>query len=153
MVYRTKLLGVVCTSDCKWKENTNNFVAQANGKLWFLRRLKTLGASEETLVDIYKLFIRSHLEFCMPLWSGDLSNKNCQEQIQRTACKIILGQQAYSYEVALERLEFESLEDHRNHLCLKFAKNCAENPNLSHLFPKGITTRTRTTYLVPEFRT
>ena len=155
IVYKTKLLGVVCTSDCKWKENTKNLVAKANGKMWFLRRLKTLGASEVTLIDIYKLFIRSHLEFCAPLWSGAISSKNCQdlERIQKTACKIILGQQFCSYEVALERLEFESLEDRRNHLSLKFAKNCAENPNLSHLFPKGITTRTRTTYLEPEYRT
>ena len=155
IVYSTKLLGVVCTSDCKWKENTRNLVVKANGKMWFLRRLKTLGASKETLVDIYKLFICSHFEFCAPLWSGDISNKNCQDlkRIQRTACKIILGHQFYSYEDALTRLEFESLEARRKHLCLKFAKKCAENPNLSHLFPKGIATRARTTYVEPDYRT
>ena len=45
IIYQTKLLGVICTSDCKWKENTKNLVAKANGKMWFLRRIKVLGAT------------------------------------------------------------------------------------------------------------
>ena len=93
VVYKTKLLGVICTSDCKWNENTKHLVSKVNSKLWFLRRLKTLGASTETLLDIYKLFIRSHLEFCAPLWTGNLSSKNCRdlERVQKVAIKIILG--------------------------------------------------------------
>ena len=155
IIYKTKLLGVICTSDCKWKENTKNLVAKANSKMWFLRRLKVLGASEETLIDIYKLFIRSHLEFCAPLWSGDLSKKNCEdlERVQKTVCKIILGHKLSSYEEALEQLQLEPLEDRRRLLCLKFAKKCLENPSMTQFFEIGITTRTRTTYLEPDSRT
>ena len=140
VVYKTKLLGIIFTSDCKWKENTRNLVAKANSKIWFLRRLKTLGASRATLIDIFKLFIRSHLEFCAPLWSGNLSVKNCQdlERIQRTVLKVILGHKFNSYEDALEILDLEPLEERRTQLCLKFAKKCAANPNLNHLFPKGL---------------
>ena len=155
VVYKTKLLGVICTSDCKWNENTKHLVSKANSKLWFLRRLKTLGASTETLLDIYKLFIRAHLEFCAPLWSGNLSSKNCKdlERVQDVALKIILGRQYQSYESALELLEEEPLSERRVTLCKKIGKKFASSPNYEHLFPKGITTRTRTTYLEPEFRT
>ena len=155
IIYQTKLLGVICTSDCKWKENTKNLVAKANGKMWFLRRLKVLGATEETLIDIYKLFIRSYLEFCAPLWSGDLSRKNCEdlERVQKTVCRIILGHKPGSYEEAIEQLQLEALEDRRALLCLKFARNCLDNPSMNQFFEKGITTRTRTTYLEPDART
>ena len=56
-----------------------------NSRLWFLRRLKLLGASQETLLEIYKLFCHSVLEFGAPVWSGALSKKNVQdiERVQR----------------------------------------------------------------------
>ena len=155
IVYKTKLLGVVCTSDCKWTENTKYLVSKANGKIWFLRRLKTLGASRSTLLDIYKLFIRSHLEFCAPLWAGNLSSKNCQdlERVQKTALKVILGTAFVSYENALETLEEVSLEERRTLLCLKFGKKFSTHPYYAYLFPEGISTRNRTTFLEPECRT
>jgi hypothetical protein len=37
----------------------------------FLRRLKLLGGSEDTLLDIYKLFCRSVLEYGAPVWTLD----------------------------------------------------------------------------------
>ena len=155
IVYKTKLLGVVCTSDCKWTENTKYLVSKANGKIWFLRRLKMLGASRSTLLDIYKLFIRSHLEFCAPLWAGNLSSKNCQdlERVQKTALKVILGTAFVSYENALETLEEVSLEERRTLLCLKFGKKFSTHPYYAYLFPEGISTRNRTTFLEPECRT
>jgi hypothetical protein len=155
VVYKTKLLGVICTADCKWNENTKHLVSKANSKVWFLRRLRILGASVETLVDIYKLFVRSHLEFCAPLWSGDLSTKNKRdlERVQKVAMKIILGPRFVSYEDALAVLEEETLEERRIGLCRKFGTKFSSNTHYEHLFPKGITTRTRTTFVEPEFRT
>ena len=138
IVYKTKLLGVVCTSDCKWTENTKYLVSKGNGKIWFLRRLKALGASLTTLIDIFNLFIRSHLEFCAPLWAGNLSTKNCQdlERVQKTALKVILGPKYVSYENALEILEEVSLEERRTLLCLKFARKFSTHPNYGQLFQK-----------------
>ena len=37
IVYKTKLLGVICTSDCKWNENTKHIVRKANTKMCFFR--------------------------------------------------------------------------------------------------------------------
>ena len=67
--------------------------------------------------------------------------------------KIILGPRFVSYEDALAVLEEETLEERRIGLCRKFGTKFSSNPHYEHLFPKGITTRTRTTFVEPEFRT
>ena len=89
---QTKLLGLTVTSDGRWDLNTKNTVIKGNSRLWFLRRLKLLGASRDTLLTIYKLFCRSVLEYCAPVWSGNLSKANIQsiERVQKSALKIIL---------------------------------------------------------------
>ena len=48
-----KLLGVIITNDLKWDENTDFITKKAFSRLWLLRRLKKLGASNEALIDIY----------------------------------------------------------------------------------------------------
>ena len=85
VIEQIKLLGVVISSDGKWNENTRDIVRKGNAKLWFLRRLKLLNASRSTLLDIYKLFCRSTLEYCAPVWAGGISKKNRQdiERVQK----------------------------------------------------------------------
>jgi hypothetical protein len=93
VVYETRLLGLTITSDCRWDSNTHDIVQKGNSRLWFLRRLKILGASRSTLLDIYKLFCRSVLGFGAPVWSGALSAKSNQEieRVQKNAMRIISG--------------------------------------------------------------
>ena len=59
VIYKTKLLGIMITSDCKWNENTDYIKKKARTRIWIIRRLKSLGASTQTLLDIYRLVIRS----------------------------------------------------------------------------------------------
>ena len=73
--------------------------------------------------------------------------------MQKIALKVILGPKYVSYEKALEILEEVSLEERRTLLCLKFARKFSTHPAYGHLFQKGITTRTRTTFIEPGFRT
>ena len=157
VVTRTKLLGVICTSDCKWKENTRYIVTKATKKLWFMRRLKNLGASNTTLVDVYRLFVRANLEFSVPLWSGALTSGQSKdiERVQRTACAIILGKKFTSYEEALDELELVPLAERRRELCTKFALKCTEDSRFQNLFPRreGISTRTDNEYIEPFCRT
>ena len=54
-------------SNCKWDQNTTNLVRKAHSKIFFIRRLKNLGASADTLKDVYKLFVRSGLELSAPV--------------------------------------------------------------------------------------
>ena len=91
VVKETKLLGLTISSSCNWDANTKEIVAKGNSRLWFLRRLKFLGASSDTLIDIYKLFCRSVLEYGAPVWSGNLKQCNTKdiERVQKNAYKII----------------------------------------------------------------
>jgi hypothetical protein len=104
VVSETKLLGLTITSDCRWDANSKAIVLKGNSKLWFLRRLKLLGAKTETLLDINKLFCSSVLEFGAPVWCGALLVKNKQniERVQNNALRIILGNYDDPYQTLLD---------------------------------------------------
>ena len=122
VVDEIRLLGLIIRSDLKWISNTSNMVAKANKRLWILRRLSNLGASQIDLVDIYTKLIRSVLELAVPAWQGGLSQAEKQdiERVQKCACNIILGSEYISYRSALKTLCLESLEARRVKLTLKF---------------------------------
>ena len=148
VVYTTKLLGLTLTSDCRWDQNTSNIVQKGNSRLWFLRRLKLLGASKETLKDIYKLFCRSKLEFGAPVWAGSLTAKNKAdiERVQRNALRIISGFPSARYEELLKTLELDNLDSRREQICLKFARECLKSKKFSSWFSKGLKTRSGVQY-------
>ena len=80
MVEEVKLLGVVNRSDLSWSSNTDYIVTRANSKLWFLRRLKTLGGDYDDLKDIFIKQIRSILEFAVPVWHSSLTGEELKTQ-------------------------------------------------------------------------
>ena len=153
VVYETKLLGLVITSNCRWDANTKDIVRKGNSRLWFLRRLKLLGAGEDTMKDIYKLFCRSVLEYGAPVWSGNLTEKNKRdiERIQQNAFKIIYGWKNYSE--CLEDISEDSLENRRKDLCLNFAEACLKSNKFSKWFQVGVCTRNKISYEDPVAKT
>ena len=48
-------------------------VKKASKRLWLVRRLKNMGASQWDLVDMYTKQIRSVLELAVPAWQGALT--------------------------------------------------------------------------------
>ena len=104
LVERTKLLGVVVTSDLKWEENTQYIIQRCNSKAWMLRRLKKLGASKDDLIDVYFKQIRSILEFASPVWNPSLTGDDIinLERVQKTVLHIVLGDNYKSYSSALK---------------------------------------------------
>ena len=52
LVEEMKLLGVIITSDMKFSRNTEYIVERGYKRVWMLRRLKNLGASDYQLVDV-----------------------------------------------------------------------------------------------------
>ena len=62
VVDTTKLLGVMCSSTGKWNEHIKCLTKKANTRLYFVRRLKNLGASVQTLKETFVLFVRPILE-------------------------------------------------------------------------------------------
>ena len=124
-----------------------------------LRGIASLGASIEDLKIIYFLFIRSHLEQSATAWHSCLTveNSNDLERVQKSAVKILLGNQYNGYENSLLRLKMEKLVDRRR-LCLNFAKKCFKSNKTKYMFPKNakrndVKTRTSEKYMVEHANT
>ena len=146
LVEQTKLLGLVIRSDLSWSSNTDYMVSRCNSKLWVIRRLKKLGASDLDLLDVYSKQIRSILEFAVPVWNSSLTGENISEieRIQKTALHIILGERYISYLNALKLSGLEKLSNRRRKLCLSFAKKSLKNQKFSKWFkPNNRITITR----------
>ena len=123
VVSEIKLLGLTIRSDLKWTANTENIIKKANRRLWILRRLKNLGASQADLVEVYSKQIRCVLELAVPAWhpSLTLEEKVNIERVQKSACHIILGETYQSYTNALQYLGLTTLESRRIKLSYNFA--------------------------------
>ena len=136
VVEKFKILGLIISSDLSWQANTEYIVQKANKRLWMIRRLKSLGASNEDLLEIYRTQVRSVLELAVPAWQGNISqsDKANIERVQKSLCHIILGDEYSSYMNALELLSLETLDNRRNKLCLKFAKKCEKHEKFKHWF-------------------
>ena len=128
VVEEVRLLGLIIRSDMKWHSNTDNMVTRANKKLWMLRRLKSLGAENEDLVDVYIKQVRCLLELAAPAWQGAITQAERLdiERIQKSALYIILAEEYESYKLALKKLDLDDLESRRYKLCLKFGKKGRE---------------------------
>ena len=140
-VSETKLLGTLITSDLNWNKNTKSIVKQSNRKMFFLHKASQFTSNLNDLKRIYMLQVRSKLEQSAVLWHFGLSqkNRNDLERVQKCALRVILGKRYTHYSDALKKLNIESLEDRRNSLCLKFAKNCLKVDKLRKMFPKSST--------------
>ena len=62
-------------------------------------------------------------------------NKSDLERIQKAALRVILRDRYQGYKDALKTLGIKSLEERREELCLKFAKNCLKVDKFKRFFP------------------
>ena len=137
VLYETRLLGVTLSSNLSWHAHVNDICKRATAKLWILVRFRSLGGNTTQLLKIYQTRIRSTLEFAAPVFHGGLTLDQSRqiEMIQKKAFVIILGKAYISYEVALEKLNQERLDDRRTNLSIKFAEKCVKSNQHKNLFP------------------
>ena len=106
---------------------------------------------------MYKLFCRSILEYCAPVWAGSLSKASIQniERVQKSALKIILGAKYKTYEDSLKEVNEDTLQTRRDKLALRFARCCLKNDKFKQWFkPKeGMHTRSGILFYEPQSRT
>ena len=102
-VKQQKVCGVWITDDLKWEKNTRELSKGAYARISLSSKLKYFGVSQEDLIDVYVLFIRSLLEYCSVVWHSSLTIKDIQilERVQKTCLRIIQGDSYTSYELAL----------------------------------------------------
>ena len=137
IVDEVKLLGVIINKDLKWSKNTNYLVKKANKKMRMLHIASKFTRNREHLIQIYKTFIRCNLEFSSNVWHSSLTEENREdlERVQTAALKVILKKDYLSYEDALKVTNLQSLDERRQIIAMRFAKNCLKNENYSKLFP------------------
>ena len=138
-VSETKLLGTIITDDLKWNKNTNNIVKETNKRMQLLHKASKFTNNTRDLKQIYMLQIRSKLDQSAVVWHSSLSqrNRNDLERVQKSALRCILGDQYTGYEDALNKLRLVTLEERREQMCLKFAKQCLKLDKMKQLFPRN----------------
>ena len=108
-----KDLGVMVSSDLSWKPHIC-MIAQRATKVaaWVLSAFKT--RDKCTMLTLYKSIIRSHLEYCCPLWNSS-SKCNIQqlEGVQRSFTSRIDSVQHLDYWQRLRALNLMSLQRRR----------------------------------------
>ena len=146
MVEETRLLGLVLRSDLSWSSNTESIIARSNKKLWFLKRLKKLGAKTKDLLDLYNKHIGTILEYAAPVWHSALTEEDRLrlERVQKSALHIILGAKYKSYSSALKLTGTRTLFETRRKICLKFAKKSLKSNKFGKWFKTNtLVTKTR----------
>ena len=137
VIYETRLLGVILSSNLTWSAHVNDITTRATAKLWILVRFKTLGGSRDQLLKVFQTRVRSTLEFAAPVFHGGLTQDQSRqlEMVQKKAFAVILGADYVSYESALLALDQERLDKRRLDLSYKFASKCTMSPRHSSIFP------------------
>ena len=107
-------LGITIDPQLNWKEHTSKITKTANqvcGKL--LRTFET--RDEETMMVLFKTYIRPHLEYLSPIWSPyEIGEIQRIEAIQRSFTAKIESCQHLNYWQRLEHLGLYSLQRRRD---------------------------------------
>jgi hypothetical protein len=150
-VKEAKVLGTIISDSLSWNANCANIVRKCNMRLQLLREVASFGTDVNMMKQIYIQIVRVILEGSCQVWHSSLSNKNRKylERCQKMALRIILPK--LSYKANLSHLNIETLENRRNILTLRFAKQAKQHDKLSHLFKKNkqtheMNTRHKSTY-------
>lgn len=120
-VQSMKLLGVTIQSNLKWDTHIESMVTKANSRKYFILVLKRAGAQLADLLKSYCTFLRPVLEYAAPAWHPGITchQSDLLERVQRQVLRTILPDS--SYREALLVTGLQTLNERRDHLCLKFA--------------------------------
>ena len=115
-------------------------VRRATLTTWVIRRMRSLGVDQYTLVTYWKAEGRVHLEMACPVWSSSLTVAQSQdlERTQRMAMAAIAGRWEPSHSRQLIELGLERLAPRRLRLCKAWAQKTARDSRHRDLFtPTG----------------
>ena len=158
-VKSTRLLGLVINDNLTWHENTAIVVQKAYKRMIILHNLFNFNLPIIELINIYILYIRSLVEQSAVVWNSSITLEECLEieRVQKVALRLIMRENYVSYANALCITGLPTLKERRDHLCTKFAENCAKSEKSSHMFPLNsgniFNTRNHETFFVAPART
>ncbi|MPC35054.1 hypothetical protein E2C01_028464 [Portunus trituberculatus] len=135
----TYVLRVTVNDQLTWKQHITATVRAEAYRLYMLRRLKSLGTPTEELKGVHLTFILPGLMYALPAWSSCLTDTQRQqlENVQKRACRIILGPAYTNYDHALTNLNLPRLSNKHREALLKLGRNLLCHLRLRHLLPQG----------------
>ena len=106
-------LGVMVRSDLKVELQCEKAAAKASSVLGLINRhFKDLDIDSFRI--LYKSFVRSHLEYCVQVWSPYLRKDiEILEKVQRKATRLVTGMRKTGYEERLRVIGLQTLEQRR----------------------------------------
>ena len=132
-----RLLGVWISNDLSWQLNCEQLCKKAYSRLSLLTKLKYVGTKREDLLDIYKLCIRSTLEYCSVLFHSSLTKEQSDmiERCQKVSLQVILSSEYISYLNALSACSFSTLRYRGEQRVLNFCHKAIKHPYHRRMFP------------------
>ena len=136
-VREDRLLWVIINDKLTWESNTEFIVKKSYKRMIMLHNLFDFGMSEDEMIEICILYIRSVVECSAVAWHSELTaaDRLSIERVQKVALRIILKEGYEDYEHALEVSGLTSLNDRRTKLCKQFATKCTKSLKTCHMFP------------------
>ena len=136
-VHEARLLGVIIQDNLKWDLNTADICKRAYARISMITKLKYVGVSEDDLIDVYCLYVRSLLEYCCVVWHSTLTLEQSAdlERVQKTSLKIILGDRYSGYSESLKICNLQTLSSRRENRCLTFGIKAVKHAKHTKLFP------------------
>ena len=117
-VDQLKDLGVIVSPDLSWSPHINTISSRARSiAFWVLSVFKS--RDRVTMLTLYKSIVRSHLEYCCPLWHpSKIADIQELESVQRTFTARISGLNSPNYWERLKSLKLMSLQRRRERYIL-----------------------------------
>ena len=130
-----KDLGVYVDSDLNWRNHINMKTSEAKKKgSWVLRTFTS--RDKDTMMLLYKSYVRSIIEYCCPLWSPHYQCDIMRvESIQRSFTAKIAGLKSLNYWERLKQLSLYSLQRRRERYSIILLWKIDHNimPNFSNI--------------------
>ena len=111
-------LGVIVSNDFSWSAHIAALVVKARGVIsWVLSVFKSRDC--DVMLTLYKSLVRSHLEYCCPLWHpSKIRDIELIEGVQREFTSRVNGCQSLTYWERLQKLSLWSLQRRRERYIL-----------------------------------
>ena len=138
-----KDLSIILSSDLSWGSHISTIASRARKvAAWVLSAFKTRNML--TMMTLYKSLVRSHLEYCCPLWNSCKTSETQEiEGVQWTFTARIWGFQHLNYWQRLKALDLMSLQRRREryiiiHMWKILHYKCPNNINIQFCAPSNL---------------
>ena len=119
LVNSFKYLGIHVSHDLSWSDHVQHVSTKARKIIGLLYRKYYNFTSPATLLQLYKLLARPHLEYALAIWSPYLQkDKIMLEQVQKFALRMVTKHLDFNYDALLDVVNINSLESRREEACL-----------------------------------